>query len=219
MHTVYTFVFPMHTYIQPEVCCPVHPVENIFPEGVSLRHVDPRPSPPRAAGAKRAHGIRRNFVSSSQRPSVAVFVAEKQKETDEEAAEEALRRQVFSNEKGFLESSAFNPARARAEREEEEARALAVQWGSTPERAKEVIKRTKEDRDLSFQVGVGIIGARRLVVNGPMSEAGDVCRGGSIALGFMKSARPGHSPTLGGGWVGLPIYSQCWTQWFPKRCT
>lgn len=91
-----------------------------------------------------------------------------------------------------------------------------MQWGSTPERAKEVIKRTKEDKDLSFQVGVGIIGARRLVVNGPMSEAGDVCRGGSIALGFMKSARPGHTP-LGGGWVGSPIYSQCWTQWFPKK--
>lgn len=73
---------------------------------------------------------------------------------EQAAAAEALRRQVFSNEKGFLESSAFNPARARAEREEEEARALAAQWGSTPERAKELIKRTKGDEDLSFQVGL-----------------------------------------------------------------
>ncbi|CAM9582968.1 unnamed protein product, partial [Ectocarpus sp. 12 AP-2014] len=38
-------------------------------------------------------------------------------EADAEAAE-ALRRQVFANEKGFEASSVFNPTRAREEREE-----------------------------------------------------------------------------------------------------
>ncbi|CAB1111382.1 unnamed protein product [Ectocarpus sp. CCAP 1310/34] len=69
---------------------------------------------------------------------------------DAEAAE-ALRRQVFANEKGFEASSVFNPTRAREEREEEEARALAAQWGSTPERAKEIVSKTIDDKDLSFQ--------------------------------------------------------------------
>lgn len=55
----------------------------------------------------------------------------------------------------------FNPTRAREEREEEEARVLAAQWGSTPERAKEIVKRTKEEKDLDFQVQEQVVGDAR----------------------------------------------------------
>lgn len=73
----------------------------------------------------------------------------------EEAADaeaEALHQQVFANEKGFLESTAFNPARAREKQEEEQVQALAAKWGSTPERAKEAMKVSQEGKDMSFQV-------------------------------------------------------------------
>lgn len=69
-----------------------------------------------------------------------------------DAEAEALRQQVLANEKGFRESSAFNPVRARQAQEEEETRVLAAQWGSTPERAKEIMKTTQADKDMSFQV-------------------------------------------------------------------
>lgn len=69
-----------------------------------------------------------------------------------EAEEERLRREVFANEKGFLESAMFNPARAREKEEQEEAGRLASEWGSTPERAREVMKKTQGEDDLSFQV-------------------------------------------------------------------
>ncbi|CAM9463272.1 unnamed protein product [Scytosiphon promiscuus] len=68
-----------------------------------------------------------------------------------DAEAEALRQKVFANEKGFKESSAFNPVRAREAREEEEARALASQWGSTPDRAKEIMRKTQADKELDFQ--------------------------------------------------------------------
>lgn len=46
----------------------------------------------------------------------------------------------------------FNPAKAKEKEEQEEANRLASEWGSTPERAKEVVKKTKGEEDLSFQV-------------------------------------------------------------------
>ena len=71
---------------------------------------------------------------------------------DEESEAARLHREVFSNEKGFLASAAFNPARAKAQEEEEEAQRLASEWGSTPDKAKAVMEKTKSDKDLSFQV-------------------------------------------------------------------
>lgn len=62
----------------------------------------------------------------------------------------------------------FNPTRAREEREEEEARALAAQWGSTPERAKEIVKKTIDDKDLSFQVQEQVVGDARGTREGGM---------------------------------------------------
>lgn len=120
---------------------------------------------------------------------MCVFWCVGKKGTDDEAEAEALRRQVFSNEKGFLESSAFNPARAREEREEEEARALAAQWGSTPQRAKEVIRRTKEDKDLSFQVRgkYEMQGPRRLS-HKPLSVLCIGIHGGSCCLARLWMA-------------------------------
>eukprot|EP00903_Cladosiphon_okamuranus_P011300 g10655.t1 len=107
-----------------------------------------------AAKGEEGSGGRRDSNGSGRYEYVLGQTAADTEGTDDEA--DALRRQVFANEKGFLESSAFNPARARAEQEEEEARALAAKWGSTPERAKEVLKRTKEGEDLSFQELEGI---------------------------------------------------------------
>lgn len=46
----------------------------------------------------------------------------------------------------------FNPAKAKEREEQEEANRLASELGSTPERAKEVVQKIKEE-DLSFQVG------------------------------------------------------------------
>ena len=69
-----------------------------------------------------------------------------------ESEADRFHREVFSNEKGFLASAAFNPARARIKEEEEEAERLASEWGSTPDKAKDVIEKTKGDKDLSFQV-------------------------------------------------------------------
>lgn len=65
---------------------------------------------------------------------------------------ERLHREVFANEAGFLKSAMFNPAKAKEKEEQEEADRLASEWGSTPERAKEVMKKTKGEEDLSFQV-------------------------------------------------------------------
>ncbi len=108
--------------------------------------------------------IRNENVQAFTSHLVAPAAAAEGRGTDEEA--EALRRKVFADEKGFLESSAFNPARARAEREEQEARALAARWGSTPEKAKEVMKKTAEDKDLSFEV-CGVCGRVRVCVVSP----------------------------------------------------
>lgn len=69
-----------------------------------------------------------------------------------ESEADRLHREVFSNEKGFLASAAYNPARAREKEEEEEAERLASEWGSTPDKAKDVIAKTRGDKDLSFQV-------------------------------------------------------------------
>ena len=71
---------------------------------------------------------------------------------DRDAEAERLRQEVFANEKGFLESQAFNPRRAKEKEEEEEVRRMAAQWGSTPEKAREVLTKTSSKEDLSFQV-------------------------------------------------------------------
>lgn len=71
---------------------------------------------------------------------------------DVESEADRLHREVFSNEKGFLASAAYNPARAREKEEEEEAEKLASEWGSTPDKAKDVMQKTRGDKDLSFQV-------------------------------------------------------------------
>lgn len=71
---------------------------------------------------------------------------------DAEAAAERLHQEVFANEKGFLESQEFNPRRVREKEQEEEVKRMATHLGSTPEKAREVLEKTKRNKDLSFQV-------------------------------------------------------------------
>lgn len=66
--------------------------------------------------------------------------------------EERLRQEVFANEQGFLSSTVYNPVKAKQLEEEEEAVALAAEWGSTPERVREILRQTEGEEDMSFQV-------------------------------------------------------------------
>lgn len=66
--------------------------------------------------------------------------------------EERLHREVFANEKGFLESTVFNPTKAKRQAQEEEVARVSTEWGSTPKRVKEIMDKTAGDEELSFQV-------------------------------------------------------------------
>lgn len=88
----------------------------------------------------------------SPRLGLAVLTATHRNSSATDAEAERLRKEVFSNEKGFLKSTDFNPTRAREKEDEEEAKRLSMEWGSTPEKTRDVMEKTKAGHDLSFQV-------------------------------------------------------------------
>lgn len=66
--------------------------------------------------------------------------------------EERLRAQVFANEKGFLESTMFNPGKAKEEAREKEVARLSAEWDTSPDKVREIVDSTSGKEELDFQV-------------------------------------------------------------------
>lgn len=98
--------------------------------------------------------------SLEMKPSLGSFCrsllpdVEKQAPTDfgELSEDERLHQEVFANETGFMQSTIYNPMRAKEQAKEEEVSRLATEWGTTVEKAKTIVDRTGGEKELSFEV-------------------------------------------------------------------